>query len=80
MNNIVKSSYNAINTIEKDIKNQKWMDIIIDIISLIIPILVSAFIGRTLWNYSVPKLFPMIGKAREYDVLVLHVLLKILFN
>ena len=75
MNNIVNNSIEALTNIEKEIKDRKWMEVIIDVVSITVLFSLSALFGQTLWNNSIPKLFPMLGKAGLYDVLVLHVLL-----
>lgn len=80
MNNIVNNSIEAITNVEKDVKDKKWMDVLIGLVVLVVSLLVTALLGQTLWNNSVPKLFPMLSKAGLYEVLFLHLLIKMLLN
>ena len=80
MNNIVNNSIEAITNVEKDVKAKKWMDVLVGLVVLAVSLLVTALLGQTLWNNSVPKLFPMLRKAGLYEVLSLHLLLKMLLN
>lgn len=79
-NNIINNSIEAITTLEQEVKEHKWSKVITALIGMVISLVISGFVGQTLWNSSVPKLFPMLGKAGLYDVLYLHVLLKMVLN
>jgi uncharacterized protein YacL len=79
-NNIVNSIVEATVPLEQDLRDRKWSKVITDLIGLVVRFVISAFVGQTLWNSSVPKLFPMLGKAGLYDVLYLHVFLQMILN
>ena len=57
MNNIVNNSIEAITNVEKDVKDKKWMDVLIGLVVLAVSLLVTALLGQTLWNNSIPILF-----------------------
>ena len=80
MSNIINNSIEALTQIEQEVKDKKWTKVISELIGLVVSLVLSAFIGQTLWNNSVPNLFPMVSKARLYDVLYLHILLKTILN
>ena len=80
MSNIINNSIEALIQIEQEVKDKKWTKVISELIGLVVSLVLSAFIGQTLWNNSVPKLLPMVSKAGLYDVLYLHILLKTILN
>ena len=79
-NNLVNSIVEATVPLEQEVRDGKWSKVITDLIGVVISLVISAFVGQTLWNNSVPKLLPMLGKAGLYDVLYLHMLLKMILN
>ena len=75
MNNIVDLGYET----EENLKQLNIQMFIKNIVLLVFQIAVVSLLGQKLWNLSVPKLFPMVSKAGLYDVVFLHILLKLFF-
>ena len=74
LNNLVEAGLNS----DHDIKSGNIKELIKSVFILALYLILSAMIGQYLWNTSVQKLFPMLGKSGLYDVLLLHLLINII--
>ena len=78
VSNVVENAIKSNNSVNLEEAQNAKICLISFLVVLAISLLLILVLGPTIWNHTVRRLFPSLGKSRWYDILALAVLLSLI--
>lgn len=75
VSNVVENAIKSNNNVNLEEAQNAKISLVSFLIVLAIFLLLTLVLGPYIWNHTVKKLVPSVGKARWYDILLLAVLM-----